>query len=485
MRYRTLCLLVTVVAATIGQTARAQSLQNAPGPSATIFVDCASTARGNGAAAHPYWRITDALDSARRLRSLSSRPIVIRVAAGTCSGNFETQPTGQKIRPPELLPLVLNVPGLTLHGAGTMDYVDGYPAALHPGTATTVTVDYPRLGILDNTVIYIGPTVDGGRADGTVVEGLEIDVAFNGQYGIWANRAQGLTIRGNVVEHMNFGAVNFTECSANIVGNAIHDGTPGLVVAAGTRGSPSRFRVAGNSVTANYEGVALFGDSMATEHLDMGANPLEPLPYPINPMASQMGNQLYVELTGNDVSYNYIGLRFAVLGGSRYPYSTTGNISANVHDNQFMDNAGYPFALDQGFAFRSTSAYWTSPDPQDFPEGWLGFLAVPFITHGPIDGPYSGSVNATFAGNVWSNENVTPIAPAFLTTSYIDVYDPTTGAPDPALMLHYTYLRNTQLTFVDGDGLFSQAGVIRDDLRRYDPVDGTALRNQTRIRRLQ
>jgi hypothetical protein len=46
------------------------------------------------------------------------------VAAGTCSRNFETQPTGQTTRPPELLALVLNVPNLTLHGAGVMKYAD-------------------------------------------------------------------------------------------------------------------------------------------------------------------------------------------------------------------------------------------------------------------------------------------------------------------------------------------------------------------------
>jgi len=36
---------------------------------------------------------------------------------------------------------------------------------------------------------------------------------------------------------------------------------------------------------------------------------------------------------------------------------------------------------------------------------------------------------------------------------------------------------------VDHDGLFSQQGVIRDDLRLFDPLDGiTLLDNQTRIR---
>ena len=131
--------------------------------------------------------------------------------------------------------------------------------------------------------------------------------------------------------------------------------------------------------------------------------------------------------------------------------------------------------------FRSTSNYWTNPNPNDFPEGFVGALAAPFITHGPIEGPYSGIVNASFEHNLWSNANVTPIAPAILTFSYIDVYDPATGAPDPVLIRHYTYMRNSFLNLKDEDGLFSLPGVIRDDLRPLDPVDGTTLHNRTRI----
>ena len=91
-------------------------------------------------------------------------------------------------------------------------------------------------------------------------------------------------------------------------------------------------------------------------------------------------------------------------------------------------------------------------------------------------------MNASFEGNVWSNPNIAPIAPAILTFTNADVYDPATGAPDPSLVPVYTYMRNSRLNFVDHDGLFSQPGIIRDDLRLYDPFDGHALHNQTRIR---
>ena len=264
----------------------------------------------------------------------------------------------------------------------------------------------------------------------------------------------------------------------------MHGGSPGILVAAGTSENPSRLYIGGNSATDNYEGVGVFGNSGVTDHLDMGANPLEPLPFPVNPAASQMGNHIEVDFEGNDVSNNYFGLRLTILGGGRYPYAQTGSISANVHKNRFIDNAGYPFAVDEGFVFRGTSGYWTDPNPDitDFPEGFLGYLAAPFITHGPFDGPYSGNLNASFEDNVWSNPNIAPIAPAILTYSNLNVYDPATRVPDPNLVPVYSYMRNSRLNFVDEDSLLSRPGVIRDDLRLYDPFDGAALLNQTRIR---
>lgn len=451
----------------------------------TLYVDCAATSRGNGSEAHPYWRISDALERARMLRRSTSTRLTISVARGICSGNFEPQPTGRRTRPPELLPLVINVPNLTLHGAGVMKYAEGFPIAPRAGTATTVAVDTLHLGDFDTTVIYVGPTTDGGQADGAVIEGLVVDAAFNSYftYGMYIARAQRITIRNNIVKQVTLGAINGSECSGRIVGNVVHDGSPGMLFAAGTAANPSKLYIGGNSATNNYEGIGLFGDSIVTEQLDMGANPLEVLPYPINPSASQMGNHIEVEISGNDVSNNFIGLRYTILGGGRYPYSQTGYISASVHDNRFIDNSGYPFAVDQGFVFRGTwSNYWTTPNPNGDIDGWLGFLATPFITHGSFFGPYSGSVNASFEDNAWSNPNIAPIAPAILTFSYIDVYNPATGKPDQTQLPEYTYMRNSRLAFVDEDGLFSRPGVIRDDLRVFDPIDGTPrLNNRTRI----
>ncbi len=477
---RTMIFCGIAVCAAAPRLSHAQSVETAASSPATVYVDCAATSRGNGSEARPYWRITDALEKARALRRESARRIAIRVAPGTCSGNFETQPTGQSTRPPELLPLVLNVPNLTLHGAGVMDYAEGFPVAPRAGTATTVTVDTQHLGLFNNAVIYVGPTTDGGRADGTVIEGLVIDDAFNSWFGMFINRTQRITVRNNVVEHVNWGAISGSECSGRIVGNVVHDGIPGIIVAAGTPSNPSSLYIGGNTATRNYAGVFVFGTAMATEHLDMGANPLEELPYPINPTANQMGNHIEVEMAGNDVSNNYYGLRVMMLGGTKYPYAQTGNISANFHHNRFIDNDGYPFAVDQGYAYRATSNYWTNPGPD---ENWSGFLATPFITHGPIDGPYSASVSVILEHNVWKNPGVDLIAPALLTFSHIEVYDPATGAPDPSLVPVFTYMHNSRLNFVDDDGLLSQPGVIRDDLRLFDPLDGvTVLNNRTRIR---
>jgi hypothetical protein len=450
---------------------------------ATIYTDCSATGVGDGSVQRPHWRITDALNHARKMRRTDSRRIVIRVAAGVCSGNFEPQSSGQTTRPPELLPLVLNVTNLTLHGTGIMEHAEGYPVAQRPGTATTVVVDAPHFGALDNAVIVIGPTTDGGRADGTVVEGLTIDDAFNSYLGVFISRTQRVMFRDNVVEHVGFGVMSTTDSSGNIIGNVLHDGTPGLFVAAGSQSSPATLYLGGNSITGNYEGLAVLGNSMATEQLDMGANPLAILAYPINPSEREIGNRIEVEISGNDVSNNYVGLRFGILGIMHYPYSRTGNIKASIHNNRFMDNAGFPFAIEQGYVFRSTSTYWTNPDPMDFPDGFFGSLAAPYVTHGPFDGPYSGVVSALVEHNLWSNDNVSPVAPALLTFTYIDAADPTMGAPNASLFAHYPYMRNSRLNLVDEDGILSEPGVIRDDLRPVDPIDGTALNNRTRISR--
>jgi len=177
-----------------------------------------------------------------------------------------------------------------------MEYADGLPIALRTGTATTVTVDTSRLGAFSNTVIYVGPTTDGCRSDGTVIEGLEIDDAFNSYYGMFITRTQRLTIHGNVVEHVNWGAMVLSESSGRIVGNAVHDGFPGKLFAAGSARNPSRLYIESNTVANNNDGVRFFGTSVVTEHLDMGANTRVELPSPINPTASQMADHLEVKL---------------------------------------------------------------------------------------------------------------------------------------------------------------------------------------------
>lgn len=460
----------------------AESLESVTSSPSTLYVNCAAGSHGDGSARHPYWRITDALEGARKLRRENPRRITISVAAGICSGNFEPQPIRQTTRPPELLPLVLNVPNLTLHGAGVLEYAGEFPVRARAGTATTLTVDTVHNGDYPTTMIYVGPTTDGGRADGAVIEGFVVANAQNTWFGIDIARTQRITVRDNVVTDAFLGDINGSDCSGLILGNVVHGGSPGIFFSAGTPTNPSILYIGGNSATDNTEGVGFSGDASVTDRLDMGANPLEVLPYPI--AAAQMVNRIEVEVEGNNVSNNYYGLRFLILGGARYPYAQTGYISADIRENRFVDNYGYPFAVDEGFVFRGTSSYWTdpSPDPTDFPEGFLASLALPFITRGPFDGPYSGTVNAHFEGNLWSNPHTTPTAPAILTYSNLDVYDPATGLPDPSLVQLYAYMSNSRLNFVDEDGLLNQPGIIRDDLRLFDPVDGDRLNNQTRIR---
>ena len=61
------CGVIALCAATL-RPSHAQAIQTSDSSPVNVFVDCAATSRGNGSAARPYWRITDALERARTLR---------------------------------------------------------------------------------------------------------------------------------------------------------------------------------------------------------------------------------------------------------------------------------------------------------------------------------------------------------------------------------------------------------------------------------
>src|SRR5262245_44607248 len=67
-----------------------------PAWAADLYVDANAAAGGNGSAAAPYVRITDAVGCARQLRATAAIPpgerILIRVAPGNYIGTFNANP---------------------------------------------------------------------------------------------------------------------------------------------------------------------------------------------------------------------------------------------------------------------------------------------------------------------------------------------------------------------------------------------------------
>src|SRR5437879_5470547 len=85
-----------------------------------VYVSAAAKTNGNGSAARPYWRITDAIVRARSDRNTNAIPatetITVHVAAGTYSGSFLTP--GPRI---EILPIAINAPNLILQGSTVLN----------------------------------------------------------------------------------------------------------------------------------------------------------------------------------------------------------------------------------------------------------------------------------------------------------------------------------------------------------------------------
>src|ERR1043166_6751220 len=136
-----------------------------PAHAADLYADASVTVNGDGTAARPYWRITDAVARARLLRRTAAIPlserIIIHVAPGAYLGSKENSVLNQNPRY-EPLPILLNVPNLTLAGATvlTLD-ARSLPTGVLPGTESLVkTLDYTSS--FGDSLILISRTTDGG-----------------------------------------------------------------------------------------------------------------------------------------------------------------------------------------------------------------------------------------------------------------------------------------------------------------------------------
>lgn len=184
---------------------------------ARLIVDKKSTTIGDSI---HFTRIGDAIASARAIRmarnesSTASCRITIAVAFGVFEGSVK-----QSADPAfERLPLVIDVPDITLLGAFVMP-VDGKGRALGTGssaaanTATTLIASPGLLSISTSAadkfaepLIVVNGHPDGPRGDGAVIEGFifqsgnDSDGAVLGGNAVWAMRAQRLVVQGNQIE---------------------------------------------------------------------------------------------------------------------------------------------------------------------------------------------------------------------------------------------------------------------------------------------
>ena len=139
---------------------------------ADLYADASASANGDGTAARPYWRITEAVARARWLRQTAAIPpserIVIHVAPGAYFGSKEN-PVLNKNPRSEALPILLNISNLTLAGSTVLTSdAQGLPISMVPGTETLLGTEdhYNSTG---QSLILLSRTTDGWVSDDVTV----------------------------------------------------------------------------------------------------------------------------------------------------------------------------------------------------------------------------------------------------------------------------------------------------------------------------
>ena len=362
-------------------------------PAAEVYVDANASGTSDGSKAFPYARITDAVSRARQLRERATVPlrerIVIHVAAGTYHGSFDPKKLAENPQI-EVLPIILNVPNLTLSGTTSLD-VDarGIPTDIRGGPKTTLTSSDVRLFDTGHVLILITRTSDGGVGNRVTITGFNFkqnlgntDYILTG--GIFVDRVSDFVIRGNAFAHTPHGLV--TRLASGVVeGNLFTCDLFGAVISGGSIAQPAQVTVCGNRAASKIAGGLILCGIADMRPLDLGANLLVmERPQAVydrnNPLdLMNLPDTLNVTVSGNDSSDNeHFGLR--VFAASPYIYATqvttqpvTSVCNATITHNWLDRNGSYGFAVDAGF-------------PQ-FPEGH------------PIPSPFTTVFTGTFRDN--------------------------------------------------------------------------------------
>ncbi len=178
----------------------------------TLYVDAAATENGDGSRHRPFWRITDAVVRARELRQDDSDPeerIFVHVRPGTYVGSYDPSHLANNPRL-ELLPIIINVPDLSLEGGTELDEdSDGLPTGTYPPESETLLtreiclpVDCPL--IRGQMLLLIATTDDGMAGNSVSVTGFVIDAQVPHPVGvpgfqIYVDRVSDFSIRRNLL----------------------------------------------------------------------------------------------------------------------------------------------------------------------------------------------------------------------------------------------------------------------------------------------
>jgi hypothetical protein len=414
------------------------ALSGAARADVNLYVSAGAAPGGNGSAAAPYRRITDAGAAARTLRTSPSEnrgtAVVVWVAPGQYVGSSDwaTLARNPALEP---LPIILDVPDLALAGATVLaPDAAGFPAEVVTGTETTLT---SREGVSGaQALLVVGPTSADVTGRNVTVRGLILDGGNGGKsidgIDLILDRAQGFAIQATVITGAADVGIRGRASSGTVEASLMTGVGLGAGLGGGNSSWPAHVVVRNNRAVANVEGGALLAGS--------GVPILAPMLLPVAP--GTMFDSLTGEVTGNDLSNNAqdpnlsFGLRLFQLVPQMPAGQSSGSLTVAVSGNRIVNNS-FGITIDAGFPYRDDPRLW------------------------------SGTFHGSFSGNMVAGNR---LASAFITFARF----PAVIGGDSSSLKTFKYLQDSTfaLSYTGGelDGFWF-------DNPSTDPVDGRSLDN--------
>jgi hypothetical protein len=317
---------------------------------ASLVVDPASTRIGDSV---HFKRITDAMTVVRAVRQKrketvsASCTITIDVAAGAYRGSTKDSPDATL----EKFPIVVDVPGVTLHGALTMAF-DAALRATGAVAGSGVSTLTPIAGLVTDpapdAIFVINGHPDGSAGNDVTIEGFALQSghvgvdADTGGLGVFAMRVKNLVVRGNRFEPALTSALDLRASDAQVENNTIGGGLVCDVCLSG----PGNFVVSGNRISkGGIDGVVL--SSLVVLPVPVGVEQYA-LPATASASATVMNNDIRDHLrlpVGVAVRVSAIGT-----GAPNVPQSAT----LDVRDNTLANNT-FALLFEAGFPLANTT----------------------------------------------------------------------------------------------------------------------------------